>query len=229
MQMAPWTPPCFRLLRKTDIYLLRCFMTLALLPGDTARIRGSGLPFLDAVTRIAMLPQPRVVDSSRPDSALWRAVHRLPFVVLLVADELPRWAVELAERRPIIVASQYDGVLRITERLGSFAVRLAGTGDLREFYAALQGLGGALAAARPAGSDLHNHLASVAEGDLFEERSRLQFLPGLPLPPTDAGRSGCYLYNCLSNNVDEPTIAPAVSEESAAFFPRSLALGLFSM
>ena len=209
----------FRLLPIADFYLLRCFMALALFPSNTATIRGTGFPFLDAVTRIATLPQPRVVEpGSRPDPALWRDMHRMPFVVLLVADHLPRWAFELARKRPTIVASQHDEVLRTAEGLGSFPARLAGTGDLREFYGALQELATALLALEDPGSDFHDHLSSVAAGNLFEERSRLRFLPGLPLPPTDAGRSGCYLYNRLSNNVDEPTIAAAVPEESTKFF-----------
>ena len=214
----PLNTTVFRLLPKADFYLLRCFMALTLFPSDTARIRGTGFPFLDAVTRMATLPQPRVVDSIRPDPALWQDMHRLPFVVLLVTDELPRWAVELAESRPIVVASQYDDALRTTESLGSFPTRLAGTRDLRELHGALQELAAAMAASGTSGSDLHDHLASVAAGDLFEERSRLGFLPGLPLPPTDAGRSGCYLYNRLSNNVDEPTLAVDVPEQSATFF-----------
>ena len=209
----------FRLLPSADLYLLRCFMALALLPGDAARIGGTGRPFLDALARIDTLPQPRVVGSTgRPDPALWGDMERLPFVVLLVADALPSWAVELADARPIIVASQYDSVLRTTESLGSFAARLAGTQYLREFYAALQRLSAALADSNWSESNPHDQLSSVASGDLFEERSRLRFLPGLPLPPTDAGRSGCYLYNRLTNNVDDPTLTPTVTEESAGFY-----------
>ena len=213
----PLNTTLFRLLPMADFYLLRCFMALTLFPSDTARIRGTGFPFRDAVMRIATLPQPRVVDSIEPDQAIWQDMHRLPFVVLLVTDALPRWAVELAERRPIVVASQYDDALRTTESLGSFPARLAGTRDLRELYGALQKLAAAMAASGTVGPDLREHLASIAAGDLFEERSRLGFLPGLPLPPTDAGRSGCYLYNRLCNNVDEPTLAVAVPEESATF------------
>ena len=81
-----------------------------------------------------------------------------------------------------------------------------------------KGLGAALADSAHPESTLHDHFSSVAAGDLFEERSAFGFLPGLPLPPTDAGRSGCYLYNRLSNNVDDPTLAPTVTEESATFF-----------
>lgn len=214
----PLDTTVFRLLPKADLYLLRCFMALTLFPSDTARIRGTGRSFLDAVTRIATLPQPRVVDSIEPHPHLWQDMHRLPFVVLLVTDDLPRWAVKLAEKRPIVVASQHDDALRTTESLGSFPTRLAGTRDLRELYGALQKLAAATAESGTSESDLCGHLASVAAGDLFEERSRLGFLPGLPLPPTDAGRSGCYLYNRLCNNVDEPRLAAAVPEHSATFF-----------
>lgn len=214
----PLDTTVFRLLPKADFYLLRCFMALTLFPSDTGRIRGTGRPFLDALTRTATLPQPRVVDSTKPHPDLWQDTHRLPFVVLLVTDKLPRWAAELADKRPIVVASQYDEALRTTESLRSFPARLVGTRDLRELYGALQELAAAMAELGTSGSDLRDHLASVAEGHLFEERSRLGFLPGLPLPPTDAGRSGCYLYNRLCNNVDEPKLAAAVPEHSATFF-----------
>ncbi|RLB87249.1 MAG: hypothetical protein DRH50_17150 [Deltaproteobacteria bacterium] len=56
-------------------------------------------------------------------------------------------------------------------------------------------------------------LRSLIEHDLFAMRSRLSFIPPIPLPPTDKGRPAAYLLNRLSNNVEKLTLVP---EEEAA-------------
>ena len=92
---------------------------------------------------------------------------------------------------------------------------LEGKEDLRQFYAALRNLCAFVASATRWSTDARDAIRPLASVHLLAERSRLDFIPAMPLPPTDQGRSAAYLYNRLSNNVEEPTLVVAGREREA--------------
>jgi hypothetical protein len=209
----------FRLLPEANVRLLRCFMAAALLPSDAMRIRAAGRPFTEAATRVQDLPQVRITGSrERPDETLWDGITKMPLVVLMVGRALPSWAEALAREGPAVVLSQHESVLRSAEALGMYPALLRDKDDLRAFYRALGRLCGAVGTSNRWSAEIRQSLGSLGAIDLLAERSRLDFVPPMALPPTDQGRSAAYLYNRLSNNVDEPTLATAVPDGSARFF-----------
>jgi hypothetical protein len=209
----------FRLVPEANVRLLRCFMTASQLPGDAARIRAAGRPFTEAATRIQDLPQIRITCSAgRPDDTLWNGMMNMPLVVLMVGQALPDWAETLAAERPAVVLSQDEAVLAAADRLGLFPGLLQGKKDLREFYGALQKLCAAIGGAARWNVSIRDAIGPLGGSDLLAERSRLDFIPPMPLPPTDQGRSAAYLYNRLSNNEDEPSLAPTVPDGTEGFF-----------
>jgi hypothetical protein len=209
----------FRLVPEANVRLLRCFMAATLLPGDAARIRTAGRPFTEAAIRVHDPPQIRITGSrEQPDETLWTGMMNMPMLVLMVGDALPSWAEALSSERQAVVLSPNDAVLRAAEGLGMFPGLLAGTKDLREFYRALQQLCAATGGATRWSAATREAIGPLGSIDLLAERSRLDFIPGMALPPTDQGRSAAYLYNRLSNNEDEPSLAPSVPDGSEAFF-----------
>jgi hypothetical protein len=209
----------FRLVPEANVRLLRCFMTAALLPADAARIRAAGRPFTEAATRVHDLPQIRIAGSGeKPDDTLWTGMMNMPLVVLMVGGALPAWAETLGGERPAIVLSQDEAVLRAAERIGMFPSLLAGRRDLREFYLALQRLCAATGESARWNAATRDAIGPLGAVDLLAQRSRLDFIPPMPLPPTDHGRSAAYLYKRLSNNEDEPSLAPSVPDGTEAFF-----------
>lgn len=209
----------FRLVPEANIRLLRCFMTAAFLPGGASRIRAGGRPFTEAAIRVQDLPQIRIAGShNTPDETLWAGMTDMPLVVLMVGEALPVWAETLAVQRPVVVLSQDEAVLRAAEGLGMFPGLLAGKEDLREFYRALQKLCATVSEGTRWSPTVREAIAPLGTGDLFGERSRLNFVPPMALPPTDQGRSAAYLYNRLSISVDEPSLAPSASPGSERFF-----------
>jgi hypothetical protein len=209
----------FRLVPEANIRLLRCFMALALLPGDAGRIRSGGRPFSEAAVRIQDLPQIRITGSrEKPDDVIWSGMMNMPLVVLMVRHPVPTWLEALARERPAVVLSQSERALKVAESMGMFPGLLEGKEDLRQFYAALRKLCAFVASATRWSADARDAIRPLASVDLLAERSRLDFIPAMPLPPTDQGRSAAYLYNRLSNNVEEPTLAPSVPEGGDRFF-----------
>ena len=185
----------FRLVPEANIRLLRSFMALALLPGDAGRIRASGRPFSEAATRVHDLPQIRITGSrDRPDDVIWNGMLNMPLVVLMVRDPVPAWLEALARERPVVVLSQSERALQVAENMGMFPGLLEGKEDLRQFYGALQKLCVAVAGAPRWSASVRDAIGPLGSVDLLAERSRLDFIPSMPLPPTDQGRSAAYLY-----------------------------------
>ena len=164
------------------------FMAAALLPGDAARIRAAGRPFTEAATRVHDVPQIRITGSGeKPDETLWNGMLNMPLLVLMVGDALPSSAEALAGERPAVVLSQDDAVLRAAEGLGMFPSLLAGKKDLREFYRALQSLCAVTGGATRWSAATREAIGLLGSIDLLAERSRLDFIPGMPLPPRTRG------------------------------------------
>jgi hypothetical protein len=209
----------FRLIPEANIRLLRSFMALAMLPGDAGRIRSCGRPFSEAASRVHDLPQIRITGSrDRPDDVIWNGMLNMPLVVLMVRDPLPAWLEALARERPAVVLSQSERALKVAESMGMFPGLLQGKEDLRQFYGALRRLCASVASVTRWSADIRDAVRPLGSVDLLAARSRLDFIPSMPLPPTDQGRSAAYLYNRLSNNVEEPTLAPSVPDGGDRFF-----------
>jgi hypothetical protein len=208
----------FHLLRESEITLLRCFMTLLFLPSSSSRIVTKQQPFLEAIDRLLRLPSFRKANSQQvPVPKLWDNMISLPLVVLMIGETLPIWFESLILLKNIAVLSQSDKVIASAAGSGrAFAGLLRGMEDIREFYRVI----GQLAAAQATSvndPDTQSSLMSLTDKNLFQSRPRLSFIPNMPLPPPSIGRPAAYLLNRLSNNVDEPHLAPEGSGNGGIF------------
>src|SRR5262245_47075329 len=80
----------FHLLSEAEITLLRCFMTLLLLPTSTGQIIADQRPFVQAITRLRQLPSFRKASSGKqPPPELWDGLLNFPLVVVMAGYSLP--------------------------------------------------------------------------------------------------------------------------------------------
>ncbi len=214
----------FHLLSESDIALLRCFGTMLLLHGSTSRIIAEQPPFVEAISRLHQLPTFRKASARhKPHPQLWNDMLRLPLLVLMVASSLPPWFEALARQRAVAVLSPSDEVTAAATKMeGVFAGLLRGMADVREFYRVLGQLAARGAADTNPDADVRSTLATLGRLDLFGSRPRLAFIPGLPLPQPGHGRPAAYLFNRLSNNVDEPSLQPVSSADGLSIMPQML-------
>src|SRR5215469_6367097 len=69
----------FHLLNEADVALLRCFMTLSLLPADTGDLVPEQPPFGAAFKRVRGLPSFRKAQAGiRPPTAMWEDLIKAP-------------------------------------------------------------------------------------------------------------------------------------------------------
>lgn len=208
----------FRLLPEADLELLRCYMTLALLPSDAGKVVSAGKPFTEAAVRTVSAPQVRVASSgSFPDEVMWNDMMNTPLLVLLAGHKLPAWSDKLVAKRPVALLSQSPTAIGKAKQLGMITGLLAGKDDLREYYKALSALCLAVSATGSWDEAVTVELAALSKLDLFGARSQLAFIPRLPFPPFAEGRSAAYLCARLANNVDEPSLALSVPAGSERF------------
>jgi len=214
----------FHLLIESEISLLRCFMTLLLLPANTARIISELPPFVEAITRAHQLPAFRKTYSvQEPPEQMWNDMLRVPLLVLMVGYSLPSWFDKLIRERPVAVLSpSQDVVADASKKPGVFAGELRGMEDVREFYRVLRALAAAIAEHDRHGPEVCSTLQRLSGLDLFANRSKLDFIPAIPLPQPAEGRPATYLLNRLSNNVDEPALMPKEIPHGVTFLPQIL-------
>jgi hypothetical protein len=203
-------------------------MILLMLPADASRILSGGKPFLEASLRVVQVPMFRTATSETlPDKTLWNEMLRLPLLVLMVGETLPMWMGDLAARRPVAVLSRFESAVNQAHSIeGVVPGLLVQKQDLREFYRVARELSALLAKQELWPEETRTVLRSYAAQDLFAARSRLAFLPPLGLPDPDSGRPSAYLYNRLSNNVDDPALFAKTPEGSSEFFRVALRWGL---
>src|SRR5579863_5243515 len=92
----------FQLLSESEVALLRCFMTLLLLPASTSRILAEQPPFVESVTRLRRLPMFRkTTGESQPHPQLWEDMLNSPLLVLMVTGSLPSWFEHLAQLKKL--------------------------------------------------------------------------------------------------------------------------------
>ena len=214
----------FHLLSEGDISLLRCLMTLLLLPADTSAMMVPQFPFLAALSRLSRLPTMRKINAAlRPPNQMWQDMVSEQLLILMLGGAIPDWFAELAAQRPVAVLSQStETTEQLAELPGVFSGLLKGMDDLREAYKAIGQLAGAISAAEGHDSDTRSVCRDLAATDLFRDRPRLGFIPPLPLPEPNEGRPAVYLLNRLSNNVDEPAVWGGRNAQGLGEFPTLL-------
>jgi hypothetical protein len=211
----------FHLITESDIALLRCLMTLMLLPANTRNLEKNQPFFVAAIERLQNLPQVRKAENEvDPPSQLWCDLLRTPLPVVMVDEPVPEWLLRLAALRDVGVLSPS---MKVVERLksvgGIHSGLLKGNDDLREAYRVYRELLAIAAANSMFSDDVHSACAALAGTDLFAERPRLSFIPPFPLPQPEEGRPAAYLLNRLSNNVNEPGISPRRDKRGVTFLP----------
>jgi hypothetical protein len=99
------------LLDAAEVPLLRCLMTMLLMPAETGGMVPGRPPFAAAVTRLHRLPVFRKVSDDTPPRNYWVELESAPLLILMVAGALPEWIGTLAERRDIGILTQSERVL----------------------------------------------------------------------------------------------------------------------
>jgi len=214
----------FHLLNEADVPLLRCFMTLLLLPADTGDLTAQQAPFVAATARVRRLPAFRKAQSRKePPTAMWKDMVTSRLLMLMLADTIPIWLDKLALERDIGVLSSSGRVVESLRTKPHVHIGLLkGFDDLREAYRVIREMLATVAADGRFEPEVVSASASLALTDLFVNRPRLDFIPPVPLPQPGEGRPAAYLINRLSNNVDEPSLAGKASENSLSVLPQML-------
>ena len=212
------------LLGQAEAALLRCFMTLLLLPNDTGDMVGEQPPFLAALMRVQRLPSFRKAESKRePPTQMLREMASAPLLVLMVGNKIPTWLERLAAVNDLAVLSPSR---RVISQLSQFPRvhpgLLQGMEDIREAYRVFVELLGVAAANARHSPEIRAIFSSLASSEVFNNRPRLDFIPPFPLPAPDEGRPAAYLLNRLSNNVDEPSLLPDSPKGGITMFPHFL-------
>jgi hypothetical protein len=217
----------FQLLRESELELLRCFMAFLQLPADVERIISGGQPFFEAVLRYRNVPTFRKAPSSEMPLALREDLSAIPLLCLMLGRRVPDWTKTLARDRPVIVLSQVEGTIEESRSVeGMIPGLLRGTEDLRVFYDALRRLCAERTQDERLDDDTRQRLGHFSQFDMFQLRSRLPFIPALPLPQPSRGRPSVYLLNRLSNNVDQPTLQAGDVDDEEWTLPRILTLAV---
>jgi hypothetical protein len=211
------------LLNGAEVPLLRCVMTILLMPAETGGLLVGRPPFAAAVNRLHRLPTFRKIGDDLPPLDYWVKLESAPFLILMVAGALPKWFGPLVEQRDIGILTQSESVLKAVEGISRVhAGLLKGMDDLREAYRVIRELADAAAKNKAYDEPVRSHCGLLAGADLFAGRSRLGFIPPIPLPQPAEGRPAVYLLNRLSNNLDEPSILPGAPPGGVTIFPQML-------
>jgi hypothetical protein len=211
-------------LNVAEIGLLRCWMTLLLLPSSAADLVPDQPPFTSAISRVRNLPRFRKVQSlNEPPPALWDGMLDSDLLVLMVGGDIPNWLEKLAGQRHIGLLSPSVKLVDSLRAPDSVHVGLLkGREDLREAYRVFHELFKALSTEHPRARILDSIRAVASGADLLSGRPRLEFIPPFPLPQPDEGRPAAYLLNRLSNAMDEPSLRGQNDGRGAIHFPQLL-------
>jgi hypothetical protein len=192
------------LLNAAEMPLLRCLMTLLLLPADTNDLVRDRMPFTAATRRMQFPPSFRTLLQEIPPPAEWFETSKKEALkVFLIAGSIPAWLQGIAEDSHIGILTQTEEVLELAKSNPRLHVGLLkGNLDLPEAYRVFRELLTVAASNIDYSQEVRSISQGLAEKDLLSERPRLDFFPPLPLPPPNEGRSATYLINRFSNNVD---------------------------
>lgn len=192
------------LLNADELPLLRCLMTLLLLPSETNDLSPSKLPFTAAIERLHTPPRFRtLMHDATPPSEWFEGIKDETINLFLVAGSIPTWLRSLSEHSDIGVLTQSEEIIESAKAVPRLHTGLLkGDADLPEAYRVFREL--LSAAARKVDRDpkVSERCRVLANTDIFAQRSRLDFIPPLPLPPPSEGRPATYLINRFSNNVE---------------------------
>jgi len=180
----------FQMLSEAELALLRCWMTLMLLPFGTKDLIPDQRPFTAAFNRIEQLPQFRKAQSDEdPPPQMLDDMLRVPLLVLMLDDPLPNWLQGLTAHKEIGVLSPSAHVFdSLRSARGIHAGLLKGAEDLRESYRVLRELIAAGSANDRYDQNIRSTLGSLTDIDLLQKRPRLEFIPPFPLPQPWDGR-----------------------------------------
>jgi hypothetical protein len=210
----------FHVLSEADHALLRCFMTLLQLPSTVGDLKPAQRPFSQAISRVLRLPSFRKVGTDKMlPSEIWDDMRSSALLIVLMGETVPVWLGSLAEQGHVGVLTPSEHVQReLRATSGLHTGLLKGMEDLRESYRVLEEL---FASASEGHFDeaVRATCREMTGRDLFGSRPRLEFIPGLPLPPPSNGRPAAYLLNRLSNNVDAPSLMPDAPEGGLTVVP----------
>ena len=198
-------------------------MALLHFPAHADYILGNGRPFFEALLRFRLAPSFRKTPIDRLQARLEHDLCRAPLVAVGTGPRVPEWLDGLAAARPLILFSQWEEVIdRSAQMDGVCPVLLKGQEDLRRFYVALRRMCAARSESKDLDRNVRLRLRELAERDLLQHRSRLNFIPPQPLPQPDHGRSAVYLLNRLSNNVEQPALQAEDTPATEWQFPELL-------
>lgn len=211
----------FHLLDEGEVSVLRCFMTLILLPTHTAAMMdNAGFTFSAALDRVLRLPTFRKACASlTPPQDLWVGMNSTPFLVLLIGHSVPSWLDKLIRDRPVgLLSPNSHTVDSLRERPNLHVGLLRGMEDLGESYRVYRDLFSSVEASRSADPDIRAACRTLIQKDLLTNRPRVPFIPPLPLPAPWDGRAATYLINRFSNNVDKPSLLATSIPKGAPTF-----------
>jgi hypothetical protein len=197
----------FHLIDSDEFLLLRCLMTLQLLPSNFFAMLPTNKPFTAAMMRIRELPQFRKILPTEVDPLYWQDMLQTPGLVIMTANLIPDWLPKLTAARPIALLTSSERTLQEAKSLGGVSVGLLkGFADIREFYRATGELLDRLKGFPELADQIPREMGAIDTSNLMGLRPRLDFIDYLPSPQPWAGRSAAILYNRLSNAAEEPSL-----------------------
>lgn len=217
----------YHLSNRSDAAHLRCLMTLLMLPADVSDIDVQRPMFSAAIHRLTTSPLILKIHADKELEKLeWSYLLDAPLIIVFVIDEIPHWVYELIRLKQIGLLTPYDEIANVAKKEPSLHVGLLkGFSDLEESYRVIGELIKHCSSddrVCPETRSTFNRLRFI---DLFSSRSRLTFIPPIPLAAPEQGRPAAYMLNRLSNNVDAPSlISPnqAGDPETSLALPRML-------
>src|SRR3990167_1120634 len=198
----------FHLLNKSDVFQLRCLMTLLSLPYDLSELNPNYPSFACALGRLLHAPTfVRAPSDIKWSGADWQHLKNSSAVIVLINGPIPSWVRELAACRPVGILTPEEIVASESQLItGVHTALLKGFEDLVESYRVLSQIVTVEAANAALQEEERAFLENLSRVDLFRSRPRLSFIPPIPLPQDLRWRPAAYLLNRLSNNVDNPSL-----------------------
>lgn len=198
----------YHLIDRAEAAHLRCLMTLLMLPSDLAGLDNDNPVFLSAYRRLTIAPLIIRAPADRNiDKKSQIYLQNAPLVILLVNGRIPEWAKDLAKTKPLGLLTPSEEVATLAKKENNFQIGLLKEfSDILESYKILQYLISSYSMDKSITPYNRQLINNIIKKDLLKDRPRLSFIPGIPLPNPDKGRSIVYLINRLSNNVDKPAL-----------------------